>query len=90
MRVMLMIKGDPEPGAAPSEELLTWRVPHHVELAPLLARISTDEQFQFGIRTLPASTPSNLNASKPDPDRSGAAACVQQRSAAPEPDAPSR
>ena len=23
MRVMLMIKGDPEPGAAPSEELLT-------------------------------------------------------------------
>jgi hypothetical protein len=25
MRVMLMIKGDPEPGAAPSEELLTAR-----------------------------------------------------------------
>jgi AcrR family transcriptional regulator len=25
--------------------------PHHVELAPLLTRISTDEQFQFGIRT---------------------------------------
>ena len=25
--------------------------PHHVELAPLLARISTDDQFQFGIRT---------------------------------------
>jgi TetR/AcrR family transcriptional regulator, tetracycline repressor protein len=25
--------------------------PHHVQLAPLLARISTDEQFQFGIRT---------------------------------------
>ena len=23
MRVMMMIKGDPEPGAAPSEELLT-------------------------------------------------------------------
>ena len=23
MRVMLMIKGDPEPGAAPSEELMT-------------------------------------------------------------------
>ena len=25
--------------------------PHHVELAPLLARISTDDQFRFGIRT---------------------------------------
>jgi TetR/AcrR family tetracycline transcriptional repressor len=25
--------------------------PHHVQLAPLLARISTDDQFQFGIRT---------------------------------------
>lgn len=24
---------------------------HHVELAPLLARFSTDDQFQFGIRT---------------------------------------
>jgi hypothetical protein len=62
MRVMLMIKGDPEPGAAPSEELLTWRVPHHVELAPLLARISTDEQFQFGIRTFLA----GLNAQQPE------------------------
>jgi hypothetical protein len=25
--------------------------PHHVQLAPLLARISTDDQFQFGIHT---------------------------------------
>ena len=25
--------------------------PHHVQLAPLLAHISTDDQFQFGIRT---------------------------------------
>jgi TetR/AcrR family transcriptional regulator, tetracycline repressor protein len=25
--------------------------PHHVQLAPLLARISTEDQFQFGIRT---------------------------------------
>jgi TetR/AcrR family transcriptional regulator, tetracycline repressor protein len=25
--------------------------PHHVQLAPLLARISTDDQFEFGIRT---------------------------------------
>ncbi len=25
--------------------------PHHVELAPLLARISTDDQFEHGIRT---------------------------------------
>jgi hypothetical protein len=25
--------------------------PHTVSLAPLLARISTDDQFQFGIRT---------------------------------------
>jgi TetR/AcrR family tetracycline transcriptional repressor len=25
--------------------------PHHVQLAPLLGRISTDDQFQFGIRT---------------------------------------
>jgi TetR/AcrR family transcriptional regulator, tetracycline repressor protein len=26
--------------------------PHHVDLAPLLARISTDDQFDFGLRTL--------------------------------------
>jgi hypothetical protein len=25
--------------------------PHHVQLVPLLARSSTDDQFQFGIRT---------------------------------------
>ena len=25
--------------------------PQHVQLAPLLARISTDDRFQFGIRT---------------------------------------
>jgi TetR/AcrR family transcriptional regulator, tetracycline repressor protein len=36
--------------------------PHHVELAPLLARISTDEQFQFGIRTFLA----GLNAQQPE------------------------
>jgi TetR/AcrR family transcriptional regulator, tetracycline repressor protein len=35
---------------------------HHVELAPLLARISTDEQFQFGIRTFLA----GLNAQQPE------------------------
>jgi len=32
MRVMLMIKGDPEPGAAPSEELLTAMGRHNDEL----------------------------------------------------------
>ena len=36
--------------------------PHHVELAPLLARISTDDQFQFGIRTFLA----GLQAQQPD------------------------
>jgi AcrR family transcriptional regulator len=36
--------------------------PHHVELAPLLARISTDDQFEFGIRTFLA----GLNAQQPD------------------------
>jgi AcrR family transcriptional regulator len=35
--------------------------PHHVELAPLLARISTDDQFQFGIRTFLA----DLKAQQP-------------------------
>jgi TetR/AcrR family tetracycline transcriptional repressor len=48
--------------------------PHTVELAPLLARISTDEQFQFGIRTFLAGlNAQHLNACKPDRDRSGAA-----------------
>ena len=32
MRVMLMIKGDPEPGAAPSEELLTEMGRYNEEL----------------------------------------------------------
>jgi AcrR family transcriptional regulator len=36
--------------------------PHHVQLAPLLARVSTDDQFQFGIRTFLA----GLNAQRPD------------------------
>jgi TetR/AcrR family tetracycline transcriptional repressor len=36
--------------------------PHHVQLAPLLARISTDDQFQFGIRTFLA----GLNAQQPE------------------------
>ena len=36
--------------------------PHHVELAPLLARISTDDQFRFGIRTFLA----GLKAQQPD------------------------
>ena len=36
--------------------------PHTVELAPLLARISTDDQFQFGIRTFLA----GLAAQQPD------------------------
>ena len=36
--------------------------PHHVQLAPLLARISTDDQFQFGIRTFLA----GLDTHRPD------------------------
>lgn len=36
--------------------------PHHVELAPLLANISTDEQFKFGIRTLLAGLRANRDA----------------------------
>jgi AcrR family transcriptional regulator len=41
--------------------------PHHVELAPLLARISTDDQFQFGIRTFLA----GLKAQQPQLTREG-------------------
>jgi TetR/AcrR family transcriptional regulator, tetracycline repressor protein len=40
--------------------------PHHVQLAPLLARISTDDQFQFGIRTFLA----GLQAQQPTPKHS--------------------
>jgi TetR/AcrR family tetracycline transcriptional repressor len=40
--------------------------PHTVELAPLLARISTEDQFQFGIRTFLA----GLNAQHPERKRS--------------------
>jgi hypothetical protein len=40
--------------------------PHHVQLAPLLARGSTDEQFQFGIRTFLA----GLNAQQPQREHS--------------------
>ena len=38
MRVMLMIKGDPEPGAAPSEELLAamGRYNHELKTAGVL------------------------------------------------------
>jgi AcrR family transcriptional regulator len=36
--------------------------PHHVQLAPLLARISTDDQFQFGIGTFLA----GLNTQQPE------------------------
>jgi len=36
--------------------------PHHVQLAPLLAHTSTDDQFQFGIRTFLA----GLEAQQPD------------------------
>jgi hypothetical protein len=36
--------------------------PHHVQLAPLLARTSTEDQFQFGIRTFLA----GLNAQQPE------------------------
>jgi TetR/AcrR family tetracycline transcriptional repressor len=39
--------------------------PHHVQLAPLLARISTDDQFQFGIRIFLA----GLKAQQPERDR---------------------
>ena len=36
--------------------------PFHVRLAPLLAHTSTDDQYQFGIRTFLA----GLNAQQPD------------------------
>ena len=36
--------------------------PHHVQLAPLLAHTSTDDQYQFGIRTFLA----GLKAQQPD------------------------
>ena len=42
MRVMLMIKGDPEPGAVPSEELLTamGRYNDELKLAEVLVDLS--------------------------------------------------
>jgi TetR/AcrR family tetracycline transcriptional repressor len=40
--------------------------PHTVDLAALLARISTDDQFQFGIRTFLA----GLQAQQPEPQHS--------------------
>jgi hypothetical protein len=45
----------------------TWRVPDTVELAALLARISTEDQFQFGIRTFLAglNAQSKLKAAPP-------------------------
>jgi hypothetical protein len=39
--------------------------PHTVQLAAQLARISTDDQFQFGIRTFLA----GLNAQQPERER---------------------
>jgi TetR/AcrR family transcriptional regulator, tetracycline repressor protein len=39
--------------------------PHHVQLAPLLARISTEDQFRFGIRTFLA----GLNAQRQERER---------------------
>jgi TetR/AcrR family tetracycline transcriptional repressor len=40
--------------------------PHHLQHAPLLARLSTDDQFQFGIRTFLA----GLNAQQPEREHS--------------------
>jgi TetR/AcrR family tetracycline transcriptional repressor len=40
--------------------------PHTVQMAPLLARMSTDDQFQFGIRTFLA----GLQAQQPEPKHS--------------------
>jgi hypothetical protein len=62
MRVMLMIKGDPEPGAAPSEELLTAMGRYNdelekagvlVDLAGLLPSAAGGRvQFSGGSRTV--------------------------------------
>jgi len=46
--------------------------PHHVQLAPLLAHISTDDQFQFGIRTLLA----GLKAQQPELTASAASSAA--------------
>ncbi|MGH9135422.1 MAG: TetR/AcrR family transcriptional regulator [Acidimicrobiales bacterium] len=43
-------------GALPPRQL-----PNHVELAPLLARFSSDEQFQFGLRTFLAGLAAQRN-----------------------------
>ena len=61
MRVMLMIKGDPEPGAAPSEELLTAMGSYNDELktAGVLLDPSAEGRrvkFAEGNRTVPLST----------------------------------
>ena len=44
--------------------------PHHVDLAPLLARVSPDDQFDFGLRTFL----DGLAAHQPAPGRRRAAA----------------
>jgi hypothetical protein len=60
---------DPRPATSTSAAcgpffaaLLPGEFPHTVELAAQLARISTDDQFQFGIRTFLA----GLNALQPE------------------------
>jgi hypothetical protein len=64
MRVMLMIKGDPEPGAAPSEELLAAMGSYNdelkqagvlVDLAGLLPSV-TGRRVRFSGGTVPSST----------------------------------
>jgi AcrR family transcriptional regulator len=49
-------------GALPPQQF-----PHHVELAPLLARSSGDEQFQFGLDTFLAGLAAQRPATEPAP-----------------------
>ena len=52
------------------------RFPHHVELAPLLTRFSSDDQFEFGLRTFLAGLVAQQSAivGSPSPDAATASA----------------
>jgi TetR/AcrR family transcriptional regulator, tetracycline repressor protein len=58
------------------------RFPHHVELAPLLTRVSSDDQFEFGLRTFLAGLVSQLSgiAGSPSPSTVSAGALDDDRS----------
>jgi AcrR family transcriptional regulator len=50
------------------------RFPHHVELAPLLSRFSSDDQFEFGLRTFLAGLVAQRSGIVGSPSHDGATA----------------